>query len=188
MKIVSTSAVLAAALAALAPALHAKGDAARLMLKLPDGSQPVEIVKVSEGAVELPGGVVSIDQPVTPDAWAKVSITVKSPANVDALLRLSATWTKEDSVWVYIDDIKYDGDIPLNNPDLEDGAPGKAPTGWKFTKTGEKVGEYLQDATLATSGAGLVKVPFSAPLAQTIHLPEGKEVTISFSAKLAPAN
>ena len=185
MKSLQAPCLLAAALALLSPSAYSKGDAARLMLKVPDGSPAVEVVKMSEGAVDLTKTTITVDQAVTAQEWTTLSVTLKSPSEVDVLLRLSATWTKEDTAWVYIDNVKFEGG-DLLNPDLEEGNPGKAPSDWKFMKTGANSAEYIQDAALAASGAGVVELPYSCPLTQTIHLPKDKEVTISFSAKLAP--
>jgi hypothetical protein len=183
MKSLHFSCLLGLALAVLAPSAFAKGDAARLMVKVPEGNT-VEIVKFSAGATDLTKTTITIDQPVNDSEYTTLSVTLKAAADVDVLLRLSATWTKEDNVWVYIDNVKVDG-ATVNNADLEEGTAGKAPSDWKFMKTAANMGEYLQDAAVAASGAGVVKVPYTCPLTQSIHLPKDKEVTISFSAKLA---
>ena len=127
---------------------------------------------------------VSVDQPVKAGQWSTASVKFKTSVDADIRLRLSASWTKADDMWVLIDNVKTDG-IQVENADFEK-AGGNAPAGWKFLEAGGKKAVHLQDAALAESGTGCIKVSHGCPAIQTVHVPKDTEVTITFSFRSVP--
>lgn len=169
------------------PALQAKDDAARLMLKSESGAD-IQIVSTSDNAKSLdpqPKGV-TIDMPVNPSEWSTGSVKFKVTEDTDLRLRLSAVYTKADDKWVFIDNVKAEG-VALENPDFEAIGPKAAPSGWKFLQNGKGTASQVQDPKVAASGQACVKVSHGCPVVQTIHVPKDTEVTLTFSGKSAPA-
>jgi len=179
--------LLFAAMTTLASVSLAKEDAARLELK-PTDDAAIDVISVGEGAqlAKQTSNVVMFDQPVGADQWNTASIKFKASKDTDVRLRLSARFTQADDMWVLIDNVKVEG-AEIQNPDFEGGSGATAPTGWKFLKKegGSNNAERITDASKAASGESFVKVSHGCPVVQVIHVPQDKEITVSFSGRSA---
>lgn len=174
--------------AAMLPQIaNGEEGAARILLKAEAEGGAEAILTVSNtspGAKLKSSEHIWIDQPVSTDEWTELSITFTSAKDVVLLLRLSASWTKDDTTWVYLDNVQVEG-TDIKNPDFEEGHAGRySPSSWKLMKTSIADGEYIKDDH-AQSGKGYVRVPFSCPVTQEITVKAGKSVTLRCFAKLA---
>lgn len=177
--------ILAALLVFPAGSLLAKEDAARIMLKSL-GDATIEVVSNSDGGKLISGSGekgVTLDQPTVANEWSPASITFKVNQDAEIQIRLSATWNKEDNKWVYIDNVKGEG-VEIQSPDLES-ETSQVPTGWTFRQAGAGKAAHINDAGVAASGTGFVKLSHGCSMIQVIHVPKDKEVTISFVARSA---
>ncbi|MEZ0298523.1 MAG: hypothetical protein ACAI35_18905 [Candidatus Methylacidiphilales bacterium] len=160
----------------------AREPGVKLLLKPQGGETPatLQVISTSEGAKVT--GNVTLDQSVG-DQWKTVSIQFKASADTDIKMRISAVWSKDDTVKVFLDNVKIKG-ATIVNPDFEEGS--KIPLGWQFLKSGLNSAQFISDASTAASGSKYIKISHGTPAIQNFRVAKDAEVTITLSVKAAP--
>lgn len=154
-------------------------------ITLVSDSVDLEVVKVSEGAKQMPSGKkLVVLQPVTADKWEVFSVTFKASADTMIKFRLSGAYSKDVEAPVYVDNVVGTG-VDIKGGDFESASNGKI-TGWQMSpdKDGKKA-TLKNEAGKAASGSNYVRTTYSTPVMQNIQIAAGQEATITVSGRLA---